>query len=171
MSNIVNLAAVRRERDSAPKLDLIPQLEAALANAEAIAREAFPDLEKLHWSIDLTDTLAVRFAVKVPRREIEWDGPGIYDFTVPAPPRHKADRTNPHAFLDRAPERDSTLTGRWFVYQHYYRGKFEGRPCYVREADLRIFEKREVFAPGERSGPGIASTAPGPVHIKPGGRT
>ena len=75
----------------------------------------------------------------------EWSGPGIYEFKL-LDDSERGFSACPVAFLDRAPRRDSPITGRWFRWQHYWHGKFEGRGHFVPEGRIAIVNKREVIA-------------------------
>lgn len=113
------------------------RLAAAIEALKVAAAEVYPDIGNWRVALGNAEGCPLLVAAFAPVAPPSWDGPGRYEF------RHH--HMQPVAFLDRAAERDSPLTGRWFWFRHYYGGRFQGRRVYLPESEIRIVRKVEAL--------------------------
>ncbi len=117
------------------------RLDAAIAELQAATVAMYPNVDR--WAIvradDPAHTLPLLIAAKVAKPPPTFTGPGVYEFALLDQPYGNG-FVQPVAFLDHSARRDG-----WYRWQHYYRGKFQGRGRYVLASRLQIIRKVEAL--------------------------
>jgi hypothetical protein len=133
--------------NASPTVDPRERLDAAIAELKEAVAAVYPQVirwadiryEEEGHAVPLT-LMAFGF---VPSEPPTFTGPGVYEFDLLDTLTSWGSPVRPHAFLDRAAKRGAT--GEWFRWQHYHKGKFEGRGRYVPASRLRIVRKLEAL--------------------------
>ena len=121
------------------------RLDAAIEELKAATEAVYPGVNR--WAIiradDPAHSLPLVVAAKVAETPVSFTGPGVYEFALLDQP-YGSGFIQPVAFLDHSPRRDG-----WYRWQHYHRGRFQGRGRHVPAGRLKII--RKVEAPGEQA--------------------
>jgi hypothetical protein len=141
MVTVVSLSDVREAHAVRRRAALIHRLRAAMDQVQALAQQAYPDIERWVSDTEEVDEMPVRLiAIRAPH-PCEWDGPGLYEFRL-LDDSARGFKSQPIAFLDRAPERDKPRAGvRFYRWTRKLKGKSQGRPSFVSERRLLIIRK------------------------------